>query len=190
MTSATPTRQARKSPRRAAATCVGLLLGLGLLAVGVASAQSSVQSANRPLGGGSATQRETLSAQGWVLREIHWDPILQHAWEVFADPVHPERPTVAVLAGGAEQQVARGAAEARSRAVEAAVPVVRVGDRVVLWSAEKNLRLQLAAVAEENGAIGDHIRLSIPGTAWDNGPGSQQPVRGVVRGAADVEMEP
>jgi hypothetical protein len=162
MTSATPTRQTRKAPRRSAATGVGLLFA----------------------------QRESLSAQGWVLREVHWDPILRHAWDVFADPAHPDRPTVAVQAGRAEQEVARGAAESRSRAVEAAVPAVRVGDRVVLWSAERNLRLQLAAVAEENGAIGDHIRLSIPGTAWDNGPGSQQPVRGVVRGAADVEMEP
>jgi hypothetical protein len=190
MTSATPTRQTRKAPRPLADLCAGCGLGLVLLAAGIASAQSSVQSANRPLVEGGTAQRESLSAQGWVLREVHWDPILRHAWEVFADPVHPERPTVAVLAGGAEQEVARSAAEARSRAVEAAVPVVRVGDRVVLWSAEKNLRLQLAAVAEENGAIGDHIRLGIPGTAWDNGPGSQPPVRGVVRGAADVEMEP
>ncbi len=43
---------------------------------------------------------------------------------------------------------AANAAEARSRAVEAAVPVVRVGDRVVLWSAEKNVRLQLAEGCE------------------------------------------
>jgi flagella basal body P-ring formation protein FlgA len=95
-----------------------------------------------------------------------------------------------VLADGPQQELARGAAAERSRAVAAAVPVVRVGDRVVLWSTEKNIRLQLAAVAEENGAIGDHIRLRIPGAAWDNGPNSQQPVRGVVRSAADVEMEP
>jgi hypothetical protein len=190
MPSASPTRQTRKAPRRSAATGVGLLFGLGLFAAGIASAQSGVQPGTRSSAQGSTAQRQTPAAQGWVLREVHWDPILRHAWEVYADPAHPDRPTVAVLAGGPEQEVARGAAEARSRAVEAAVPVVRVGDRVVLWSAEKNLRLQLAAVAEENGAIGDHIRLSIPGTAWDNGPGSQQPVRGVVRGAADVEMEP
>jgi Chaperone for flagella basal body P-ring formation len=186
MTSATPTRQASKLSRRSAALCVGLLLGPGLFASDVAFAQSGV----RPLVEGSAAHQETFAAQGWVLREVHWDPILQHAWEVFADPAHPERPTVAVLAGGAEQQLARSATEAHSRVIEAAVPVVHIGDRVVLWSAEKNLRLQLAAVAEENGAIGDHIRLSIPGAAWDNGPSSQQPVRGVVRGVADVEIEP
>jgi hypothetical protein len=139
---------------------------------------------------GSSAQRETLSAQGWVLREIRWDPVLRHAWEVFADPAHPERPTVAVLSGETEQEVARGGADTHSRAVATAVPVVRVGDRVVLWSAEKNLRLQLAAIAQENGAIGDHIRLSIPGAAWEGSSAVTQAVRGVVRGASDVEMEP
>jgi hypothetical protein len=171
---------------------VGVALGLGLFAgvLPTVSAQSGVQPGPRSLPDPSAAQRETLAAQGWVLREVHWDPILRHAWEVFADPTHPERPTIAVLSGGAEQEVARGLAEAHAYAVAAAVPVVRVGDRVVLWSAEKNLRLQLAAVAQENGAIGDHIRLSIPGAAWDNSPNSQQAVRGVVRSASDVEMEP
>jgi hypothetical protein len=138
----------------------------------------------------SAAQRATLTARGWVLREVHWDPILRHAWEVFADPAHPERPTIAVLAGGAEQERARGVAEAHVRAVAAAVPVVRIGDRVVLWSTEQNLRLQLAAVAEQNGAIGDHIRLSIPGAAWEGGSAGSEAVHGVVRGVADVEMEP
>jgi hypothetical protein len=172
---------------------VALRLALAATALSTASAQSHVpsglQPGPRPLFDASAAQRETLSAQGWVLREVHWDPILRHAWEVFADPAHPERPTVALLSGGTEEQLARNAAEVHARVVAAAIPVVRVGDRVVLWSTEKNLRLQLAAVAKENGAIGDHIRLSIPGAAWDNGPNSQQPVRGIVRSASDVEME-
>jgi hypothetical protein len=199
MISPTPTRQAAATLRRLAALGAGCGLGLVLFAacVPIASAQSappSSPSSARPSlqsnVDANAAQRESLFAQGWVLREVHWDPILRHAWQVFADPAHPERPTVAVLADGPQQELARGAAAERSRAVAAAVPVVRVGDRVVLWSTEKNIRLQLAAVAEENGAIGDHIRLRIPGAAWDNGPNSQQPVRGVVRSAADVEMEP
>lgn len=195
MTRSTPTRQAGNALWRSA-TCAGVVRGLALCAtvLPTVSAQSGVhpgvQPGPRSLLDPSAAQRQTLSAQGWVLREVHWDPILRQAWAVYGDPAHPERPTVALLSGGAEQVVARSTAEAHSRAVAAAVPVVRVGDRVVLWSAEKNLRLQLAAVAEENGAIGDHIRLSIPGAAWDNGPNSQQPVRGVVRSASDVEMEP
>jgi hypothetical protein len=200
MTSPTPTRKPAATHRRLVALGAGCGLGLGLFAawVPIVSAQLVSSSSARPSVGFkvvanvdvNAAERESLSAQGWVLREVHWDPILRHAWEVFTDPAHPERPTVAVLASGARQELARGAAEERSRAAAAAVPVVRVGDRVVLWSAEKNLRLQLAAVAEENGAIGDHIRLRIPGAVWDNGPNSQQPVRGVVRSATDVEMEP
>jgi hypothetical protein len=193
MTSATPIRQAARALRRPTSLGVGFVLGLALFTTGLPplAAQLPPQSGMRSLLNPSAAQRETLLTQGWVLREVHWDPILRHAWEVFADPVHPERPTVAVLLSGTEEQFARSAAEAHSRAVAAAVPVVRVGDRVVLWSAEKNLRLQLAAVAEENGAIGDHIRLIISGAAWEgSSAGGAQAVHGVVRSASDVEMEP
>jgi len=199
MTRATPTRQAAAALPLAAGCC----LALSLFAVAGASAQSapasrpaspSNPSSARPLVSvnrdANAAERESLFAQGWVLRGVHWDPILRNAWEVFADPAHPERPTVAVLADGPRQELARSAAEEHARAVAAAVPVVRIGDRVVLWSTEKNIRLQLAAVAEENGALGAHIRLRIPGAAWDNGSNSQQSVRGVVRSATDVEMEP
>ncbi|HEX4652174.1 MAG TPA: flagella basal body P-ring formation protein FlgA [Granulicella sp.] len=203
MTSPAPTRQTAATLRRRAVLGAGCCFGIGLFAawgpIGSAQsafpsspsrARSSVDANTGANAEANAAQRESLSAQGWVLREVHWDPILRHAWEVFADPAHPERPTVAVLADGAQQELARGAAEERSRAIAAAVPVVRIGDRVMLWSTEKNLRLQLAAVAEENGALGDHIRLRIPGAAWDNGANSQQSVRGVVRSATDVEMEP
>ena len=205
MITPTPTRQAAATLRRLAALGAVCGLGLGLFATPVptvaaqsvpptsspspSSARPSVEVKVDANVDANAAQRESLTAQGWVLRGVHWDPILRHAWEVFVDPAHPERPTAAVLADGPRQELARGAAEERERVVAVALPVVRVGDRVVLWSTEKNIRLQLAAVAEENSAIGEHIRLRIPGAAWENGPNSQQPVRGIVRSAADVEME-
>jgi len=70
-------------------------------------------------------------------------------------------------------------------------PVVHSGDRVVLWSEEKNLRLQLNAVVEENGAVGDRVRLHLAarsGNQWGGDPTSR-PIRGVVRGPGEVEME-
>ncbi len=115
---------------------------------------------------------------------------------MYGDPAHPERPTLAVMASGSEKLAARGAAAARNIAQAASLPVIHAGDPVRLWSAEKNLHLQLSAVALENGAIGDRIRLKIPGAGWESGSGwdgggSGQPmVWGVVRGAAEVEMEP
>jgi hypothetical protein len=140
-----------------------------------------------------AALRTRLAVQGMVWREVRWDPVLARAWEIFADPAHPERPEIAVPALPAEQVAARATAAAsvvaRVQMAAAAVPVVHVGDRVTLWSTETNLRLQLAAVAEENGAIGERIRLSLPGAGW-GGDGAAQTVRGVVRGVAEVEMEP
>jgi Chaperone for flagella basal body P-ring formation len=140
-----------------------------------------------------AALRTSLSVHGLVPRELRWDPVLGRAWEIFADPAHPERPEVAVPALPGEQVSARATATANAAArvqmVAAAVPLVHVGDRVTLWSVEPNLRLQLAAVAEENGAVGERIRLSIPGAGW-GGDGAAQTVRGVVRGVAEVEMEP
>jgi len=72
------------------------------------------------------------------------------------------------------------------------VPVVHSGDRVVLWGEEKNLRLQLNAVVEENGAVGDRVRLHLAGRSGDQwgGDPTSRPIRGVVRGPGEVEMEP
>jgi len=161
-------------------------LGLTLLATvsGLSQATGRIEPS------GSAQLRASLATRGWLLREVHWDPVLRQAWAIFADPAHPERPSVAVPAEAADQAAARGRAEAAALTTVARLPVVHVGDRVRLWREEKNLRLELAAVAEENGAVGDSIRLSIAGAAWEGGPAGQQAVRGVVRGAAEVEMEP
>ena len=45
---------------------------------------------------------------------------------------------------------------------------VHVGDRVTLWSTETNLRLQLAAVAEENGAVGETRRAATDASSHGN----------------------
>jgi hypothetical protein len=181
-TSSTPASRRPSRLRGSAAVSLGLAL--------LVTAPGLGQAAGRLDPGGGAQLRTSLAARGWTLREVHWDPILRQAWAIFGDPAHPERPTVAVPAEARDQQAAQGTAEARLRTVAAAMPVVHVGDRVRLWSVEKNLRLQLSAVAEENGAVGDSIRLSIAGAAWEGGTAGQQVVRGVVRGAAEVEMEP
>jgi Chaperone for flagella basal body P-ring formation len=200
-TSPTPTRQTPARKRRC-----GAALGLGLAVFLSVSLFLSLflpvlAAVGEGPAGTVAALRTSLAVQGLVLREVRWDPVLACAWEIFADPVHPERPEVAVPALPGEQVAARATAaalveaavavtvEARVQMAAAAVPVVHRGDRVTLWSVETNLRLQLAAVAEENGAVGERIRLSIPGAGW-GGDGAAQPVRGVVRCAGEVEMEP
>ena len=174
--------------------CVGLggLCGLSALsgvALGAGVGQGPAKVA-AVAGGGQV--RERLAAEGLVLRELRWDPVLRRSWAIFANPAQPERPAVAVPAqpaesGVSEAEFARRNVEAQLRRAVAQAPTVHAGDRVRLWSAEKNLRLQLTAVAQEDGAVGDHIRLRIPG-GWA-GDTAEQALRGVVRGLADVEME-
>jgi Chaperone for flagella basal body P-ring formation len=169
----------------------GLLRGLKLVVClaagwGLCSLALVAGAGQIPAGGGQ--DRASLVSQGLVLRELRWDSVLRRSWAVFANPAHPERPAVVVPAEPAE--AARAEAEFAGRGTEARpVPVVHAGDRVRLWSAERNLRLQLTAVAEEDGAVGELVRVRIAGAAWAVDAAAQT-LRGVVRGAADVELEP
>ena len=67
------------------------------------------------------------------------------------------------------------------------VKTVRAGEPVRLWRIEPNLRMEMPAVSEESGGIGERIRLRIVSNQEN-----VQVVRyvfGLVRGPADVELE-
>ncbi len=165
--------------------------------------------------------RERVGRQGYLLREVRWDPVLRQSWAVLEAVGHPERPYVSVLvplaasdvtarrarglSGVSAGQVSAGQALAgqapvvqygasasgsagygRANSVVAG-PVVHVGDQVTLWSEERNLHVQLTAVADQNGAVGETIRLHMLGVSmgWEQTP---QRLTGTVRGAGSVEM--
>jgi flagella basal body P-ring formation protein FlgA len=67
------------------------------------------------------------------------------------------------------------------------VPVIHSGDAVTLWSDEKNLRMQLAAIAEGNAAVGERVQLRVTGAGVYGNTGWR--VAGIVRGPGSVEME-
>jgi hypothetical protein len=133
---------------------------------------------------------QSAESRGYHLRDYHWDPVLAQNWAVLEDAAHPERPLLAELAPP-------GMSPKPAPATSAAAPVppplkplplaVHSGDAVTLWSNEKNLRMQLAAVAEGNAAVGERIQLRVTGAGVYGNTGWR--VAGIVRGPGSVEME-
>ncbi len=117
------------------------------------------------------------------MREVRWDPVLQQRWAVLQSVAHPELPFLAELTDSGVD-VPAAAAVPVFKVTELAV---RSGDRVVLWSAEQNVRMQMGAIAEGNAAVGDRISLRVTGAGVNGDSGWR--VSGIVRGPGSVEME-
>jgi len=138
----------------------------------------------------SATQ-----GHGYRVQAVRWDPLLQQSWAVIRSCDHQERPSMtmrtelpatklAVLSTMFPvSSMARG---------DAGVPIVRAGDVVRLWKSESHAHIELMGTAEENGGVGTRVRVRLAAPK-DNGGLYGQPTQylaGVVRGPADVELEP
>lgn len=132
--------------------------------------------------------KQRAEARGYRVLEVRWDPVLRQRWAVLESVAHPERPLVA------ERTDAEVSAPAvpvtgpnQAPAVKVRELAVRSGDRVILWSDERNVRMQMAATAEGDASVGDRIELLVTG-AGEYGDGGWR-VTGVVRGPGSVEME-
>ncbi len=68
-------------------------------------------------------------------------------------------------------------------------PIVRAGDTVELWSRQGNLRMEMAAVAEQNGGIGEIVKVRLR-PRQTLGAQSEKEFLAIVRGPRDVEMQP
>jgi hypothetical protein len=128
----------------------------------------------------------SVESRGYRVREYRWDSVLRQRWAVLEDSAHPERPYRSELADSSPTALPTASASPVQPAVYTPpVFVVRTGDTVTLWSEERNLRMQLAAVAESNAAIGDRIQLRVKGI----GANGDWHATGLVRASGDVEME-
>ena len=135
-----------------------------------------------------ATVQQRAEARGYRVREVWIDPILQQRWAVLQSADHPELPLLAELTdSGTNVPPAGSAGGTAAPALRSTQLVVRSGDRVVLWSADENVRVQMSAVAEAGAAIGDRIQLRVTGAGVNGDTGWR--VSGVVRGPGSVEME-
>lgn len=72
--------------------------------------------------------------------------------------------------------------------VSSLFPVVHAGDLVQLWSQEQNLHIEIAGRAEQNGAVGNKIRVRLLHPGFDTG--REQTGLGIVRGPSNVELLP
>jgi hypothetical protein len=133
-------------------------------------------------------------ARGYRLRGYQWDAVLGQRWAVYEDASHPERPLVSELVpeGGAETGGGAGPVAALVQPppvqpVKGSELVVHSGDAVTLWRNEGNVRMQLAAVSEGSGGVGERVQLRVTGAGIFGNAGWR--AVGVVRGPGSVEME-
>jgi predicted secreted hydrolase len=129
--------------------------------------------------------------KGYRVTGVRWDPILNQRWATVASCDHPEWPEFSLRTGG-ESVASRQAVERireEDSSIVAAVAVVRAGDIVHLWWKEALLRIEVAGVAEESGGLGRSIRVRLLRRNTDDQSTEEQFI-GIVRGRADVEMQP
>jgi hypothetical protein len=131
-------------------------------------------------------QSQAACANAQKAIRVHWDPVLHQSWVTTFDCDHPERPAQAARVVSQAQRFIDMKGRVEQTAVKTS-PIVRAGETVLLWSEERNTRIEVSGTAEENGAIGDtiHVRLT------QNTSAAIVPqLVGVVRGAGNVEMLP
>jgi Chaperone for flagella basal body P-ring formation len=127
---------------------------------------------------------------GYRMTSIESDPISGQRWATISSCDHPERPAFSLLIEGSNS-----AAHSLLRESQIVIdsvqltPVVHVGDTVRLWRQEAVLRIELAAVAEQNGSLGKLIRVRLLRRSTDD-QSTQIEFAGIVRGRFDVEMQP
>jgi hypothetical protein len=130
--------------------------------------------------------RAIEGGDGYRVTSVRWDPVLRQEWAMVARCGHPEWPEIALPTPVPKE----GFKTERRKMVasSAGTPLmVRAGDTVWLWRRENELRIELAAVAEESGGVGKSIRVRIVHAGVEDQV--EREMVGVVRGPADVEMQ-
>lgn len=123
--------------------------------------------------------------KGYRVTGVRWDPVMQQSWATIVSCEHPEWPGFSLRTRDADDTLRKGSVPVH----EDRSPLVRAGDVVELWRQEDLLRIEVSAVAEQNGGMGETIRVRLlrrPGSYQS----AEEQFNGVVRGRGDVEMQP
>jgi hypothetical protein len=136
--------------------------------------------------GKSAAPSSSGGGAGFRVTFVRWDPVLRQRWAMVASCDHPEWPAVELPA-----LLGRDPSSGRPGNGEGflpVLPVVGAGDVVRLWSRQDDVRIEVAAMAEESGGLGKTVRVRLmPRNTL--GPQLEEKLLGVVRGPHDVEMQ-
>lgn len=125
---------------------------------------------------------------GYRVTKIQSDPVLGQRWAMIASCEHPDWPAFALPVSGPELLRVPQKVERTSTPYVRTVPVVRAGETILLWKQEDLLRIEAAGVAEENGDVGETIRVRLVHRGTDD-QAIPQELAGIVRGPSNVEIE-
>ena len=131
----------------------------------------------------------TLRNDGYRVTRIESDRVLGRRWAMVARCDHSEWPLFALPASGESLPTSPKEAKRSESENLGTVPVIRAGDVVRLWRQESLLRIEVAGVSEESGGLGKTIRVRLLHRGTDD-QSIRQKFSGVVRGPANVEMQP
>ena len=138
----------------------------------------------------AVTQTGVRGVQGFRLVRVQHDAFSGLDWATVTDCGHPEHPA-AMLLVVAGTNVPKSLQSSRDSVVSALV--MQAGMRVRLIVRDDLLRLEMTAVAQTSGAIGDRIRVRLlpvsvnlgEATSWSD---SERFATGTVRSRDEVEM--
>ncbi|WP_188553607.1 flagella basal body P-ring formation protein FlgA [Edaphobacter dinghuensis] len=150
-----------------------------------ASACAATPAAAARLSGAKVVSPPMPNDKGYRVASVRWDPVMRQSWATIVSCGHPEWPSLSLRTAGTDPAVHGLSTQVR----EEGSPLVRAGDVVELWRQEDLLRIEVSGVAEQSGSMGETIRVRLlrrPGSSQS----AEEQFSGVVRGRADVEMQP
>ena len=130
-----------------------------------------------------------LKNDGYRVTRIELDQVLGQRWAMIAHCGHSEWPVFALPANGANLLISPQEAKRSANETLRGAFLVRAGDIVRLWRQESLLRIEVAGVSEESGGLGKTIRVRLLHRSTDDQSIPEQ-FSGVIRGPANVEMQP
>jgi Chaperone for flagella basal body P-ring formation len=120
---------------------------------------------------------------------IQSDPVIGKRWAMLISCEHSEWPVIALPIDNTGTFHWPQCPRRVSSPDAPPKPTVHIGETIRAWKHENLLRIEVAGVAEEDGGLGQKIRVRILRPAYSNASPPEHLV-GTVRGPGNVEIQP